>query len=121
MRTCEAVSAAGELPSGLCASLCGKVEYTASSAAFGRVGRAPLAVLREWQHGQGRKRGRPISEAVREALAFFVQILPSLPPRKFFFRRRKRPPIILYTDAMYDPGKSPAGMVGVVVFDPEDQ
>ena len=58
---------------------------------------------------------------VREALAFFVQILPSLPPRKFFFRRRKRPPIILYTDAMYDPGKSPAGMVGVVVYDPEDQ
>jgi len=59
---------------------------------------------------------------VREAIQFFVEILPLLPVRRFYFgkRRRRRSPVVVYTDAMYDPSKCPAGMVGVVIYDPED-
>ena len=29
--------------------------------------------------------------------------------------------MVVYTDAMYDSSRTPAGMVGVVIFDPEDE
>ena len=36
-------------------------------------------------------------------------------------RRYTAPPaIVLYTDAMYDAKKTPAGMVGIVIYDPKD-
>jgi hypothetical protein len=35
-------------------------------------------------------------------------------------KKIRRRPIVLYTDAMYDPNKTPAGMVGIVIYDPED-
>ena len=119
----KAILRADRLPTGLCSTVCGKVEYTASSGAFGRVGRAPLSALRKWQHRDGnRDDDKPIPTWVQEALQFFIQLLPVLPGRKFFFgkKRRRRRPIILYTDAMYDPNKTPAGMVGIVIYDPED-
>ena len=52
--TITRVLAEGRLATGLCATLCGKVEYTATSGACGRVGRGPLAALRAWQHRAGR-------------------------------------------------------------------
>jgi len=113
----------GRLPTGVCATLCGKVEYTASSGASGRIGRAPLAALREWQHRPGRNDGDELPEWVREALRFFVQVLPALPGRKFFFgkRRRRRAPVIVYTDAMYAAAAKPPGKIGIVIYDPEDK
>ena len=113
----------GRLPSGVCATVCGKVEYTASSGASGRLGRAPLAALRAWQHRRGRRNdNEPIPEWVREALEFFVQLLPALPGRKFYFgkKRRKRAPVVVYTDAMYAAAARPPGKVGLVIYDPED-
>ena len=85
--------------------------------------RAPLAALRAWQHRPGRRDdSESLPDFVKEAIKFFIQLLPLLPPRRFFFgrKRRKRRPIIVYTDAMYDKNRTPAGMVGVVIFDPED-
>ena len=76
-----------------------------------------------WQHRKGpRKDDDPIPDWVADAIQFFIQILPVLPGRKFFFGKKKirRRPIVLYTDAMYDPNKTPAGMVGIVIYDPED-
>jgi hypothetical protein len=42
-----------KFPSGLCSTVCGKVEYSTSSGASGRCGRAPLSALRMWQHRKG--------------------------------------------------------------------
>ena len=52
-----------------------------------------------------------------------MQLLPALPGRKFYFGKKlkRRRPVIVYTDAMYDSGKTPAGMVGIVIYDPEDK
>ena len=44
-----------KLPSGVCVNLCGKVEYTASSEACGRVGRVPLSARRAWQHRKSKR------------------------------------------------------------------
>jgi hypothetical protein len=44
--------------------LCGKLEYTQTSASAGRCGRAALVVLREWasgKRGEGRRRQQPVS------------------------------------------------------------
>ena len=96
----------------------------AAHAVAAAHGRAPLAALRAWQHRSGRRDdGEPLPEFVKEALRFFIQLLPLLPPRRFFFgrKRRRRRPVVVYTDAMYDPSRTPAGMVGVVILDPDDE
>ena len=123
VRCLREVLRSDKFPSGLCSTVCGKVEYSTSSGASGRCGRAPLSALRMWQHRKGpRKDEDPIPDWVADAIQFFIQILPVLPGRKFFFGKKKirRRPIVLYTDAMYDPNKTPAGMVGIVIYDPED-
>ena len=120
----RSILSSDRMSSGLTATICGKCEYTTSSGACGRVGRAPLAALRAWQHRSGRRDdGEPLPEFVKEALRFFIQLLPLLPPRRFFFgrKRHRRRPVVVYTDAMYDSSRTPAGMVGVVIFDPEDE
>ena len=124
MLAMRSILSSDRMSSGLTATICGKCEYTTSSGACGRVGRAPLAALRAWQHRSGRRDdGEPLPEFVKEALRFFIQLLPLLPPRRFFFgrKRRRRRPVVVYTDAMYDSSRTPAGMVGVVIFDPEDE
>jgi len=96
-------------------SLAQKLEYTTASGANGRIGRAALAALRQHQYGDTETIGDPLAEA----LQFFLQLLPLLPPRLLRFRKRKRRPIVVYTDAMYTPGAAIAAQVGVVIFDPE--
>lgn len=87
-------------------SFFGKLEFTASSAGYCRVGRAALAALRAWHMevaaGRGGGPDGPLPPAVMEALAFFRSVLPRLPPRRFRFaeHRMRRRPIIVYTDAM---------------------
>ena len=55
-----------------------------------------------------------------EAIKFLVAILPLLPPRRFrLSRKARRRPIVVYTDAMYEPGKP--GAIGIVIYDPHDQ
>ena len=51
----RAILRSNKLPSGVCVNLGGKVEYTTSSGAWGRVGRAPLSALRAWQHRKSKR------------------------------------------------------------------
>ena len=104
---------------------CGKIEYLACSTGFGRCGRAPLAAIREWaksrrandRRGEGAD-SHGFTEAVAEAIAFFVAILPLVPPRCFRFRRAQRKPIIVYTDAMYTKGAAVPAGIGMCIYDP---
>ena len=107
-------------------SFFGKLEFTTGSAGYCRVGRAALATLRAWhaEVAAGRDGGpdAPLPPAVLEALAFFRSVLPRLPPRRFRFaeRRDRRPPIVMYTDAMYEPSSDVAARIGVTIYDPDD-
>ena len=71
-------------------SLFGKLEFTAGSAGYFRLGRAALATLREWHAHRARDAegdgGMP--PAVLEALSFFHSVLPRLPPRRGLTRPR---------------------------------
>ena len=79
------------------------------------VGRAPLSALREWQH---RKSKRHEDEPPPELGEGGSWVLRGAPPgvagRKFFIgeKSKKRRPVIVYTDAMYDGAKTPAGWWG---------
>ena len=65
-------------------------------------------------------KGLPIGLELAAALAFFQHILPLLKPRVFDLYRKRRKPIIVYTDAMYQPGAEVPARIGVAFFDPED-
>ena len=55
------------------------------------MGRAPLSALRAWQHRKGKRNDEePLPGWVREALEFFVDLLPALPGRKFFFGKKRK-------------------------------
>ena len=104
--------------------LCGKIEYTQTSASSGRCSRAALVVLREWAKGEragGRHRSRPVSMDAAFALSFFAVILPLLRPRKLQVRGRLvRDTVIVYSDAMYDPNADVPARIGFVIYDPEN-
>ena len=106
-------------------SLFGKLEFTASSAGYHRLGRAALSTLREW-HRESRRRGASpdgtLPVEVLEALRFFHAVLPVLPARRFTFGAcaATLPPIVVYTDAMYEPGSAVPARIGVAIYDPAD-
>lgn len=113
-------------------SIVGKLEYTSTSATSGRVGRAGLAVLREWIRDTRTERvaataseaahtGLPITRVVQLTLEFFVTVLPLLRPRVFDIRAAApRRPIVVYTDARYSPNASEPAQIGCAIFDPTD-
>ena len=107
---------AGQLRRGECSSLVGKLEFTVASG-YMRLGRAAVSALRHHQFNSG-ERGRfePGGECAG-ALSFLVALLPLLRPRTFRLRGRARVPIVVYSDAMYEPGQPPR--VGFLVYDPE--
>ena len=102
------------------ASMAGKLEFTARHGVAGRLGRAALAALREFQVCRAtlQSDSLPITPQLREALAFYQEVLPMLPPRDFPLVRREVPPVVLYTDAMYEVSDRGSGRLGLALFDP---
>ena len=104
------------IPHAECASLCGKLEFTLTAAA-GRVGRAALASLYRFCN-EGSGAGGDLTIEAEEALRFFFDLLPRLPPRVVRYREAKRRPVVIWTDASYS-RTSAAGCLGLVLYDPE--
>ena len=103
-------------------TLFGKLEFTAGSAGYHRLGKAALSTLREWHRQGGTSPGGVLPVEVLEALQFFHTVLPILPARRFTFGagRSALPPIIVYTDAMYEPGSAVPARIGIAYYDPAD-
>ena len=112
----------------------GKLEFTTQTGVYGRVGRAAIATIR----AHDPETDETIGSVLAEALRFFIEILPLLPPRVFRFGRgKKRGPIVLYTDAMFARRKAKNGRraaqrgglarhgavakVGVALWDPDPE
>ena len=103
----------------------GKLEFVRSSGSTGRVGRAAIGILRRWVESRSRARDDTgsIAELVLEALLFLAFLLPRLPQRRVHCcgDRHSGPPIILYTDAMYEAKATPPARIGVALYDPLDE
>ena len=118
----EQLIAAGVMNPPEAASMAGKLEFTARHGVAGRLGRAALAALREFQASKIPLSTDclPITPKLREALAFYRDVLPVLPPRDFPLVQRVVPPVLLYTDAMYEVLDRGSGRLGLALFDPLD-
>ena len=116
----EQVLASGVMNPPEAASMAGKLEFTARHGVAGRLGRAALAALREFQVQRTPLTGDslPITPQLREALAFYRDVLPVLPPRDFPLLGREVPPVLVYTDAMYEVMDRESGRLGLALFDP---
>lgn len=127
--TMETCAETGTVTYGTLRTLVGKLEYTSGSAVNGRLGRAALSTIRSLLK---QRRAMPnsarsdeaslvLTPLVLAALAFYVQVLPLLRARKFHLERRVvRPPVIVYTDAMYAANAAVPARIGIVIYDPED-
>jgi hypothetical protein len=61
---------------------------------------------------------RGLPEYLKEAMRFLIVLLPRLPPSLYHMRRAPVPPLVVYTDAAYEPDDPcPAG-IGACVYDP---
>jgi hypothetical protein len=112
------------LPSSQAEEWAGKLEFLTLSSGFHRVSRAAIEEFRAFwaatrSGGPGssvEERGLP--ESLKEAIGFLIILLPCLPPRTIDVRSPIAPPLVVYTDAAYEPDSAvPAGM-GACVFDP---
>ena len=110
----------GSTPHAELDGLVGKLEYTASTGASARFGRAALAVLRAWCDAHRGAGPHVLTDEAMLALRFFIFILPLVRPRVFRLAGRRRRPIIVYTDARYSPGAAEPAELGIAIYDPED-
>ena len=103
--------------------LFGKLEYLTSSAGYFRFGRAALTALRDW-YGSAAPPSEdgPLPDDVLDALAFYRTVLPRLPTRVFRFgpNRQRLPPLVVYSDAMYEATATTPARIGIFIFDPLD-
>jgi len=88
------------------------------------VGRTAIRALRTFRDAL--RRGGPggsifspgIPEYLQETMRFLIVLLPRLPPATYHMRRSPVPPIVVYTDAAFEPDDPrPAGL-GACVYDP---
>jgi hypothetical protein len=112
------------MPAAEADAMAGKLDFVSLSTGAYRVGRAAIRALRTFRDSLrkgalgGSASSPGLSEEVREAMRFLIVLLPRLPPVVYEVRRPPKPPIVIYTDAAFEPGDSrPAGM-GACVFDP---
>ena len=110
----------GSTPHAELDGLVGKLEYTSSTGASARFGRAALAVLRAWCDAHRGAGPHVLTDEAMLALRFFIFILPLVRPRVFRLAGRRRRPIIVYTDARYSPGAAEPAELGIAIYDPED-
>ena len=81
--------------------LAGKVGWTLQWA-FGKVGRAALQPIHVRASSKVETRVTP---ALRRALEFIRDVVVFLPPREIRLGRPDRPPVLIWSDAMYEPGR----------------
>ena len=81
-----------------------------ASNSFGRIGRLGAAVLKKLQY----QKSNIFTEEDAGALEFHLQIIQRVPPRTIHFNRAPSKPLVLYTDAMAEPGERPG--LGLLLF-----
>jgi hypothetical protein len=120
-RLLQPVVESGSISTVDASSLRGKLMFLLLTSAYGRLGRAPLSALSEVPSTRAR-RTHELGASTVMALQVVLAILPVAPPRAIDLRRAavsaSRPPIVIWTDAMWTPGATPRGRMGFVVYIP---
>ena len=107
-------------------SLCGKLEFTITSAGYQRFGRAALTAIRDYMKFKFKRKfvhaqeGEDLPETLVLALTFFLQLLPRLPSRRIKLRPKRRKPILVYTDASFSRWDGAKGVIGIIIVDLEN-
>ena len=111
--------AANYLSPGDASTIRGKLGFLLTAAA-GRVGRAATQPLLQREYFD---RDFSFGAAMRDMAEFFEALLPRLPALRIPIEHDDRPPVILYTDAMYNPPSShrsaQVSRLGAVTFHPD--
>ena len=90
----------GRLSSSQAATLRGQLGW-AATLAFGRIGRIGMHTLKERQYSIDKSSG--LTDELRSALKFLLQFHYRLPPRDVLVMGRPRRPLLVYSDAPYEP------------------
>jgi hypothetical protein len=114
LSTLDGVLASDRLTGAEASKLRGQLQFALTSV-WGRVGRCGLQALSERQYG-GAPHDEPLGPHLRPALVFLRACITSMPPRSLPLAPPAEPHTIMYTDAMYEPGKPVR--VGGVIFSP---
>ena len=112
-REASADPSAPVMPPRVAASLLGRLNFIMSSS-YASIGRAAtLPLVERSNDSSGRSTWEPAFDFM---LDFFNELFAHLPPLVFDFRKRTRKPVLVYTDAAYDPDRNG---LGIVLFDLE--
>ena len=110
----------GSVPHGEAASLRGKLQFLLSTAMFG--GRLVKAALHGLSRAGRLGRASPVVGSLAAALAFIITVLPLLPTRtirlRTLARALSRPPVVVWSDAMWEDSRRLPGGLGFVVWLP---
>ena len=109
----EAALCDGRMSTAQAAKTSGRSSWVATNA-FGRIGRLGMAVLKFLQY----HRTHHLTHAHRRALAFHAHIVTSVPPKQVSATRSPARPILLYSDAEYEPDSGRRPQLGWVPFPP---
>lgn len=82
------------------ASLAGKLQFTLSWA-FGRVGKAAMQPIQVRASQEGEQTSY-LNDALKRALRFLYTVVRALPRREIDVTRHARPPVLIWSDAMYE-------------------
>ena len=114
--------AAGRINPSAAKSLAGKLQFLLASVLYGgRVGRGFL-----WHFRIAGARGHSVSftGAFAAAASFLLAVLAALPPRRIhvrdILRAWRRPPVVVWSDAMWELDRPNPGGVGFVIWVPEN-
>jgi hypothetical protein len=96
--------------------LAGKLIFSLywSAGRFGRAAMQPLFDCHRDRHDPS----PPQLDALRASLEFFASTLGQLQPRRFDFAKESLPPVLVWSDAAFEPGADTPASIGFVVLIP---
>ena len=100
------VLASGKLSPAHAARLRGKLYFTTTTS-FQGVGRAALQAFTARQYSKSRKTA--LDEDLIVSIKFFIELLHCLPPASFNLQDDARPPLYIWSDAMWEPKQTDTG------------
>ena len=100
------------------ATLAGKLQFSLSWA-FGRVGKAAMQPINKRAEMEDTRHGK-VSPGIVRSLNFLRDVVSELPPRILSIERPWRPPVLVWTDAMYEAKAAVPARGGFIVIVPEE-